>query len=157
MQHPQSIVADRGMSLFELVLVVAIVATLAAVAAPRFSSADRRYRADAAARRIVADLDYVARTARARSAPHAVSFSLTAHTYVSSAPPLDVGPDEPYTVRLDVPPYRARLVGVDFEGNTELTFSGYGRPEQGGEISVAVGDIVRSIRVDVATGEVVIE
>ena len=40
----------------ELVLVMVIVATLAAIAVPRYAQATSRYRADAAARRIAADL-----------------------------------------------------------------------------------------------------
>lgn len=150
-------ISRRGHSLVELVMVLSIIAVVAGIAAPRFSSAERRHRLDAAAQRIVTDLQYVSRTARATAASHAVSFSTAGHSYTSSARPLDVGPDEPYTVRLNHPPYNAKLVSVDLAGEAEVIFNGHGIADRGGEIVVGVGDATRRVLLDAATGEVTIE
>src|SRR5204863_23675 len=54
----------RAFSLIEITLVLMVMGVLAALAVPRYASALARYRADAAARRIVADLDLARTTAR---------------------------------------------------------------------------------------------
>ncbi|MEX2670994.1 MAG: prepilin-type N-terminal cleavage/methylation domain-containing protein [Phycisphaeraceae bacterium] len=144
-------------SLIELVMVVAIISVVAAVAVPRFSGAERRYRVESAAGRVAADLAYVARTARARASSQAVDFALASDSYASSARPLDEGPDEPYVVRLDRAPYRATLVAVDLDGTTGLIFDGYGMPDRSGTITVGVGDSLRTITVDAETGSVTLE
>lgn len=137
-------------------MVVAIISVVAAMAAPRFSSAERRHRADAAAQRVVVDLDYLSRMARAQAASYAVSFSVTSDSYASSARSLDAGPDEPYVVQLDRPPYRARLIRVEL-ADDNLVFDGYGMPQGDGQIVVGVGDLRRTVRIHADTGKVTIE
>lgn len=138
-------------------MVLSIITVVAAIAAPRFAGADQRYRADAAARRIAADLDYVSRTARARAAAQSISFSVTTDSYTSSARPLDVGPDQAYVVRLDVSPYRAAISRVDFEGGAEIIFNGHGMPDRDGLVVIEAGRASRRVLVSAATGEVTIE
>ena len=157
MSWPRQQLAPAGMTLFELVTVLAIVVILAGIAMPRFSSADQRHRADAAAQRIAADLHYAGRTARARAASVGVSFSLETDTYTAAVRALDAGPDEPYVVHLDRPPYRVRLVDVDFAGGTTVTFDGYGRPTESGQVTVEVGQNQRRIVIDSTDGAIRLE
>lgn len=147
----------RGHSLFELAMVLSLLAIVAAIAAPRFARAERNYRVEAAAQRIVADLDYISRTARARASSHAVTFSLTSHSYSSSAKPLNTSPDQAYVVRLDHPPYRASLVSVSLGGDQQIIFNSHGMPDSSGEIVVAVGARSRRVLIDAASGEVSVE
>ena len=95
--HRRNASASGGFSLLEVVLVVAIIAVLAAIAAPRYGRAAGRYRADVAARRIVADLEYArlsARTAGAvaiRASCLAVSDMRNWRGPSSSSPPASTG------------------------------------------------------------------
>ncbi|MHC4992904.1 MAG: pilus assembly FimT family protein, partial [Planctomycetota bacterium] len=61
----------RGTSLIEVVIVLAVIATLAAIAQPRYAGALSRYHADSAARRIIADFAAARQRARATGVPQA--------------------------------------------------------------------------------------
>ena len=143
----------RGFSLLELVIVIVIVGMLAAVAIPRFASAAVRQRADAAARRVVADLTLARRHAEQSSAEQTVIFEVGAGRYRLLG---YIDPDRPgseYEVRLDREPYQAAIVAADFDGNAHVTFDGYGLPNAGGSVVLRVGDEVRTVTLDSQTGE----
>ena len=79
-----------GFSLLEVLLVLAIVAICAAVAAPRYGRASGRYRADLAARRVLADLRLAQSYAKTASASRTVSFATTTEQYqLLAVPALD--------------------------------------------------------------------
>ncbi|QNN25369.1 prepilin-type N-terminal cleavage/methylation domain-containing protein [Planctomycetales bacterium ZRK34] len=143
----------RGFSLLELVIVVAIIATVSALAIPRYVSALNRYRAGALAQRIVADLNYIAADAKASSAERWVWFVPDQWYLAISAPDPNRTNDSYYLVQTSLEPYRAYILKVSFEGEQTFTFDGYGKPDRSGTIVVGSGDETRTITLDKATGK----
>jgi prepilin-type N-terminal cleavage/methylation domain-containing protein len=149
--------ARRGFSLVELVLVLAMIGVVAAIAAPRFARANNGYRADLAARRIVADLAYAARKARAASKPYTVTFNTAAASYqLVNVSDIDRS-TQPYVVKLAAEPYGVRMTSASFGGAPQATFDGYGMPTSAGTVVVRAGDAVRTVTLDAITGRVVVQ
>jgi len=147
---------NSGFSLVELIMVMVTVAIIAAIAAPRYALASSRYRAEAAARRIVEDLRLARNEARKTSASRMVVFDITGdQLMIKSIAGLD-DPSATYTTQLSAPPYQAEIIEVTFPGNI-LVFDGFGQPSSSGKISVKVGKTVREITLDGATGEVQVQ
>lgn len=148
---------NAAFSLLELTLVLVIVAILALVATPRFSGATQRSRLEAAAGRIVADLHRGRAEARRTSRSLTVTFD--AGGDIVSAPDLPSLKRDGagYSLELRDGPYQADLRSVDFGGDGEVTFDGYGRPDSGGSVTVAVGDDERTVTLDAHTGEAQVE
>jgi type IV fimbrial biogenesis protein FimT len=145
--------ARQAFSLVELVTVIAIIAILSAIAVPRYVSAQQHYRAEAAAHRVISDLTLARSRANTTSSPQKVVFLVAAGQYEM---PGFTDPDRPgqtYTVRLADAPYKASLVTADFGGASEVTFDGYGVPNQGGNITVRAGDYERTVVLNANTGK----
>jgi type II secretory pathway pseudopilin PulG len=133
-------------------MVLAIIAFLATIAAPRITNAVTRQRADAMARRIAADLQYARQRATTTSQSQTVQFvGVTAYRIVGMPHPDH--PGQEYTVNLADDPYGAEGVSADFGGDNELIFDIYGLPDSGGEAVIRVGNHARTITVDAETGE----
>jgi len=148
---------EPGFSLVEMVIVVVIVGIFSAVAIPRYTHSLVRYRADATARRVVADLALAQRTAKQSSAQRQVAFNLVNHTYqIQNVKALDSNATN-YDVDLTEPPYMAQIDLVDFGGDAVLVFDGYGVPDSTGYVRVKVGSEVRKVNVDPITGEATIQ
>jgi prepilin-type N-terminal cleavage/methylation domain-containing protein len=139
-------------SLLEVVLVVAILVVLAAIAAPRYARATCGYRAEAAARRIVADLALARRSARNAGARRTVSFSTESHEYAIAGLPGLNDPAQGYRVVLADRPYEARVVSADFGGDAELVFDGYGAADSDGQVVLQVGDVRKTVIFTAASG-----
>jgi Tfp pilus assembly protein FimT len=143
----------RAFSLVELVLVVAIMITVAAIAAPRYASASTRYRADAAMRRVAADLEYASETARHTSSDVTVTFDPVAHSYtVSGVAGLRDAADA-YVVELAGAPYFAALGTLQLDAplisdaTDAIVFDGHGRPDGAGKLFITAGSETRSVAV----------
>ena len=136
-----------------MTLVAAIVIILAAVAVPRFGSALTHYRLEAAARRVAADLRLARRSARFASASRRVKFEVGDDEYtLPDMADIDHS-DDTYTVSLAGEPYRAEIISADFNGSPNVSFDGYGRPDNGGSVVIQIGARQRTITVDADTGE----
>ena len=134
-----------GFSLFELLIVVSLFAIVAAMAVPRYASSVGRYRADAAARRVAADLALARAKARAVSAERTVTFNAAAGAYtISGMRHLDRASD-PYTVNLSEAPYHVLVAHADFGGVPQARFDMYGEAAFGGVVRVRSGDYERTV------------
>ncbi len=153
--HPQP---QGGFTLAELVMVVLIIGIITAVAAPKYIDSLSRYRAEAAAQRIATDLKYARREAVGGSITRRVQFDVPAinqYTLVG-IPHLD-DPSRTYEVDLSAPPYSALIVSVNFGGDAELIFDGYGAPDSGGTVVVASGGYQETVSVDADSGKVAVQ
>lgn len=155
--HQPRTSSRHAFSLLELVLVLAIIATFAAIAAPRYAASAARYRADLAARRIVADLELCRSSAKAASSSRTVVFTVSTSQYrISDFASLD-GKSGSYIVELAERPYEATLVSVDFAGDTEVKFDGWGIPNNAGTVIVSVVSEQRTVTVDAETGKATVQ
>ncbi len=155
-KHKAGSYRARAFSLLEIVLVLAIIAIVSAIAVPRFASASARYQADAAARRIVADMKLARARAYSTSASVAVSFNANDHTV--SIPTIASFDDANaiYVTALSDEPYQAELVDANFAGDTKVIFDIYGQPNADGRVVLQVGQTRATIIVDKATGEITV-
>jgi general secretion pathway protein H len=139
---------EGAFSLIEIILVLVVLAALAAIAVPRYAAGVARYRVDAAARRVAAELG------RARSLAGTVSADVSValdpeHELIRL---LDAAGLVLETIDLAAPPYGADLVASDFPGGV-VTFDGYGRPHAGGELLLRAGSAEARVLLDGQTGE----
>jgi prepilin-type N-terminal cleavage/methylation domain-containing protein len=122
-------------TLVEIVVVLAIMAILWAIAAPRYAAAMSRYRAEAAARRIAADLAMARQQAIQTSSSVTVSFDQINNAYtIPGITSLDRKSSN-YTVNLAADPYQVTLGTVPFLLG-QVTFNAYGSADQSGTITV---------------------
>ena len=147
----------QGFSLLELLLVLAIISTLTAMAIPRYQGSLARYRADLAAHRIVADLTQTQSGAKTASASRTVTFSVAGSTYdIPELSPLD-GNSGSYSVALSERPYEVGLISANFGGDAQIVFDGWGLPDSGGTVTLAIGTEQRTVVVDSETGRASIQ
>ncbi len=141
-----------GFTLIDLVMTVAVIAIIAAIATPRYANALTRYRAEAAARRVVADFALARQTAKSTSSSRTVQFDVADDSYlIPNVRELNTT-GTMYGVQLQDPPYQAQIVSVDLGGDWEITFDGFGIPDSGGSVIVQTGDYQYTVVVDPETG-----
>lgn len=128
----------RGFTVVELVVVIAVIATVSAVAIPRFASASARSRLEAASSRIVQDIGLVAASASAIGADRQIVFNAPSDEYVMMGV-AGRGRFANRTVKMGTAPYNTNIVSAVFEGAPLLTCNGFGLSETDGTIDLAVG------------------
>ena len=149
--------AAAGFTLYELVMVVALSGIVAAMAVPRYVGSMARYRAQSAARRVVADLALARAKARASSSPQSVTFSPAAGSYtVSGVRDLDRRGGV-YTVNLSRSPYNVSIDYADFGGAPQAQFNMYGEPAWGGTVVVRAGDFGCTVTLAKSDGSVTVQ
>lgn len=146
--------AVHGFTLIELVLVVAILAVVSAVAVPRVGNANTRYRADAAARRIAADLELARTRARIKSTSQTVTFDVAGNRYTLDGMPDPDHVKNTYAVSLTPDPYGVTLTSATLGGDSKIIFDRYGQPDSGGTITLQVSWHTRTITIDTNSGQV---
>ena len=140
----------EGFTLLELVIVMLIFSIFAAVAAPRYLDALDRARADAAAKRIAADLQLAQRYAQRTSTSQSIVFDVANNRYVfSDMPDLDHA-DQTYAFDLGDMDYQTVLKSADFNGSSTLTFDIYGRPDNNGAVVVKSGSYEQTLTIGTA-------
>ncbi len=137
----------RGFSLLELVIVMTLLAIVGGIAMPRYTASLTHHRAEAAARRIAADLAYVRRQARSTSSAQTVTFDLQAHEYSGAG----------LSVRLADDPYKAMILKARFNDEAWIVFDGFGVPSSGGTVVIQVGNRQKTITLDRDSGRVTVK
>ena len=143
----------RGFSIVEVVCVVVILAILGAMGLPRYAAFTANQQLEGVARRITADLAYAQRNARQSSASRTVVFDTVNHKYTLNGVMDPDHKSKAYAVRLGDEPYRARIVSASFGGDAQLVYDGFGTPDSGGTLIIAVGSTQKSITVDAGGGK----
>ena len=115
----------QGFTFVEIVIVVLVLGILAATGAPRYYRAQSRFRVEAAARRIAADLNHVRRRAYAanKTAKEWVSFDAAADTYGLYYDPDPDRPADEYRVDLKETAYPVDLISAAFTNQYGFTHS----------------------------------
>lgn len=143
----------RAYTLVELMMVLAIIGLCAGIVVPRYGRSLTRYRADAAARRVASDFALARATARTTSTSQSIDFSAPTNGYTVSGL---IGLDRTtsaYRVDLTQPPFQTtlssnlRLVSNN-AAVTKVNFDRYGTPDASGTITVASGDVQKTITLD---------
>jgi prepilin-type N-terminal cleavage/methylation domain-containing protein len=144
-----------GFSLVELLIVIAIVAVAAAIAAPRYNGSLGHYRAEMAARQIVAEVELARARATATSASFAVGFDQATHTVIVTGPLGTADSAVTSQLRLVDPPYRAYLKAVTLDdAGGEVVYDGFGNLSQSGTVDIIAHGQGRRVTFDADTGEV---
>lgn len=148
-----------GLALVDLVIALLIIGVLSAVAAPRFLHMLGRYRVDAAAGRMQADLEYARQQARTHNQPRTVVFDAGTQSYELADADHPDQPGGKYVVSLSDSPGEVSLKAASFGALNapSVTFDLYGRPDGGGTVVLTAGRSERSVRVDGTTGRVTVE
>jgi prepilin-type N-terminal cleavage/methylation domain-containing protein len=147
----------RGFSLLEMVMVLIAIAFAGAIAAPRFASASARYRCDAAAARIAADLRYCQATARSTGVARSITFNSNYMSYqISALTSLD-NTSTTYTVNLANEPYRAVIRSAAIGNGTVLSFDIYGTPSSAATLVIACGSFTHTITLEASSGAVTVQ
>jgi Tfp pilus assembly protein PilE len=158
MPSPRPASRRTGLTLIDLVVALLIIGVLSAVAAPRFVHMLGRYRVDAAASRVQADLEYARQQARTHNQPRTVVFDAAAHSYELAEADHPDHPGGKYVVSLsDAGEVSLKAAAFGAENAPRVTFDLYGRPDSGGTVVLTAGRAQRSVRVDGTTGRVTVE
>ncbi|MGH7135706.1 MAG: type II secretion system protein [Pirellulales bacterium] len=139
-----------GNTILELLCALAIISIFAAAGTPRFARAIAARRAEAAARRLSADIEWLRSTARSTSSTQSIAFSGSSYSLTGLTNP-DF-PGTPYSVNLADTSYKAAIASLNLGGATTLSFNGYGTPSAGGAIVVQSGSSTRTVTIEATSG-----
>ncbi len=134
----------------ELVTVLCVIGTIAAIATPRYAASLARYRVGSAARRLVADLEVARSQAASSNASQRVAFAGDAYE-LPGVKPLHKASGA-YAVDLAADPYRVTVVSADFGGDAEVVFDVFGGPDSAGTVVLRAGDTEQTVVLDAGTG-----
>jgi type II secretion system protein H len=140
----------NAFSLIELVLVIAIMSVLAAMAIPRYAHASQRHQVEAAARRLVCDLEFAQRRARLTASPRTVQFDLAAATYAIAEESSLNRANTAYVARLAEEPYKAQIASTTLTpaASPTVTYNGFGYASTSGTVTLRVGSFTRVVVID---------
>ena len=160
-----------GYTLVELTIVMLIMGIVAAAAVPRFNDSMDRFRVEAAASRIAADLNLVRARAMTQGSPQGVNFFTSSESYQLAGDPDIDSPGEEYWVYLSKTSYPVDLVSTTFTNTNAFTnivavvwdifgqASGYAPPPNvqtplsSGTIVIASGSEQRTVVINPVTGK----
>lgn len=124
----------RAFSLIELVLVLAIIAVVGAIAAPRLSGASERQRLRAAGERLALDIARAREAVRAASGTCQFKFLRTGYAWqVDAAGAANASG----AVELADAPYFVSVDSVDAGGDAAFALDGYGAPDSSLDVVLA--------------------
>ncbi len=143
----------RGFTIAEAIMVLVILGTIGMIALPRYAGFAANQNLEAAARKVTADLLLAQRQARRTSASQTVTFSVLQNKYQLVGMNHPDHPSQPFEITLGDEPYRARILSASFGSSTQITYDGFGKPNFGGQIVIAVGAYQKTVSVDGGTGK----
>lgn len=147
----------RGFTLVDLTITVLIMGLVAATASPKFAALLTSYTAEAAARRVAADLNYAASAAAQTSQSVTVTFDVSGDSYSVAGVDSPDHPGAAWVVSLTTGGTNVDLVSADFAASQTVTFNAYGRPNNPGSIILSSGSDSATIVVDAATGRATLQ
>lgn len=136
-------------------MVLAILVVVTAIAMPRMAGAEARYRAQAAAERLAADLQMASRYAEATGTSKSVQFDLEGSAYTLNG--VAFGKAANTSVSLGQPPYRAVIARAALPASGIVKFDSSGAAESGVAVSIVVGREVRTVRLSRASRVVTVD
>lgn len=137
-------------------MVLIILAIFAAIAVPRYSGAVALLRVEAAANRVVMDLNMAREQAKLVSGVRRVYFNVPASSYqIEGVQHFDV-PGAVYMVKLKEEPYGVTITSTSLNNDDYLAFDYYGYPDSDGTIVLRVGALTRTVQIHAATGRITI-
>jgi len=150
--------ARGGFTLVELIVVVVILAIAAAMVVP-YASGTGEMSCQAAARRLMADLEYAQNQAIVTQTTIKVTFDSSSNSYTvanQSGPLIHPITKKDYVVDFDTEDTLKGITisAVAFGGGAEVSFSALGAPDLGGSVDLAAGSSTYRVTVAPVTGRV---
>jgi len=149
--------SGAGVTSLELVIIVLIVGILASAAIPALSHSLSAHRVESAAQRVKLDLELARRRARVSSSSQSVQFDSASSSYTLPGVSHLDHPGLDYAVDLAGPPYDSLITSVDFGGDEQVIFNGYGLPDSGGAVVLQSGQYQRTVTLDAEQGKAAIQ
>lgn len=149
----------HAFTLVELVIVLATIAVLAGIAAPKYASSLANYRSILAARQFAADLGAAQANSRASSTAQTIAINQAASTYtITGLTRLDRRAGV-YTVNLADSPYYAAINSATLPAAAvagQIKFDGFGTPNTGATVTISNGGRTHTVTLDAASGAVTV-
>jgi Tfp pilus assembly protein PilE len=155
--YPVSAGARRGLTLIDMSITLLIMGIMLAAAVPRYSNLLQTFRADAASKRIAADLSLARERAIGGSASQTVTFDQASSSYTLTG---ITNPDHmsvPYRIVLTDPPYNVTMSALSVGSDKAVVFDIYGKPDAGGTVTVKSGSKLKIVTIDAYSGKVTIQ
>ncbi len=145
---------QRAFTLIELAVVVAIIATAAAIALPRYASAQNRYRLDGAAQLVARTLDRAARRAEASS--RVIEVVIDTSSDVMLVRDAANTSDVIALIHLSDSPWGVDIVAADFGGEQKVRFDAFGLPSSAGGVKLAHSGSGLVVSLSESTGRAIV-
>lgn len=143
-------VCARAFSLLETGIVLVVVATVAAVALPRYAEGQGRYWCEAAAKRLSSDMELVRDRARSLGTPQTVQFYEDGYRLILRDA---TGAQSVQPVNFRDAPYNASLRWVKATtAYGDVTFNAFGQPDTHALIRVEGASNIRMVQITGGTG-----
>ncbi|MBU6413480.1 MAG: prepilin-type N-terminal cleavage/methylation domain-containing protein [Planctomycetes bacterium] len=134
----------RGFSLVEMTITLVIMGVIAGVAVPRFTESDRRYRVDAAVRRMIDDVKLMRQLARAQGVQQVMTVSRAGYV-IPTLSSKDQGKAARYTVRWIDAPYEVDVAAL-VATNNQIKVNSSGDVLSTAEVTLQRGSYARIIK-----------